>query len=131
MIKCYSQSYPEISNHNINAFSDPRSVLGGTAPSAWARWIKTETGRRMIFLANMLNFYSSHDHSTGKQLPYYEPLDDELILNMPLPCSQDAWLAQNEEDWRSAMQNPSSPLASGHLSGFNSPEDEALSSETS
>lgn len=76
----------------------------------------------------MLNFYSNRDHSTGKQMPYYEPLNDELILNMPLPCSKAAWLARDEEDWRLAMKRyPSS--ASYLSSGLNSPGCESLSSE--
>ncbi|RFU28349.1 hypothetical protein B7463_g8004, partial [Scytalidium lignicola] len=125
------KSYPEICNPDINVFSNSKSILGSSATSTWARWTKTETARRMIFLANMLNFYSNRNHSTGNQLPYYVPLDDELILNMPLPCSQAAWLARNEDDWRSAMQNPPSSPASHYSSGFNSHEDKTLSSETS
>ncbi|KAH8662814.1 hypothetical protein BGZ60DRAFT_412052 [Tricladium varicosporioides] len=58
--------------------------------------MKTESVRRMMFLANMLNFYNNHNYSTGQQPAYYEALNDELILNMPLLCSQVAWLVRNE-----------------------------------
>lgn len=124
MTQCYSKNYRELRNPDIKVFSDPQSVLTSSS-SDWARWMKTESARRMIFLANMLNFYSNRDYSTGQQLAYYEALNDELILNMPLPCSQAAWLARNEHDWRAAMQNLPSVAESHGSSGFNGPEDGA------
>jgi hypothetical protein len=128
MTESYSRSYPELRNPDINVFSDPKSSPCSAATSTWARWRITETARRTIFFANILNFYSNRDHSTGKQMPYYEPLNDELILNMPLPCSQATWLARDEEDWRLAMK--SHPSSASHLSSsFNSPGCETLSSE--
>ena len=57
----------------------------------------------------MVNFCSNYDHTTGKQVPYYEPLNNELILNMPLPCNQAAWLADDEQSWKRAMETQSSP----------------------
>jgi hypothetical protein len=128
MTQTYSQSYLEIRNPDINVFSDPKSNPCSAATSTWARWRITETARRTVFFANMLNFYSNRNHSTGKQMPYYEPLNDELILNMPLPCSQAAWLAHNEEDWRLAMKRQQ-PSASHLSSGLSSPGCETLSSE--
>jgi hypothetical protein len=130
MIEIYCRSYPEIRNPDINVFSDPNSSPCSAATSTWARWRITETARRTIFFANMFNFYGNRDHRTGKQLPYYEPLNDDLILNMPLPCNQAAWLARSEEDWRLAMERP--PPSANHLPpGFNSPGCEALASEIS
>lgn len=58
-----------------------------------------ETSRRTIFLANLVNFLSNRDHKTGKQSPWYEPLDNELILSMPLPCSHALWNARAGNDW--------------------------------
>lgn len=128
MIQTYLRHYPEILNPDINAFSDPKSSPCSAASSTWARWRITETARRTIFFANLLNFHGSRDLGTGKQMPYYEPLNDELILNMPLPCSEAAWSARNEEDWRVAMRAELSS-ASRPTSGFNSPGSEMLSSE--
>ncbi|KAJ5674202.1 hypothetical protein N7462_009641 [Penicillium macrosclerotiorum] len=68
------------------------------------RWNVAETARRTIFLANILHFLSHHDPNTGSRLPYYEPLDDELILNMPLPCSHALWSARTEQEWRLTIE---------------------------
>lgn len=61
-------------------------------------------------------------------MPYYEPLNDDLILNMPLPCSQAAWLARDEESWRLAMERQPSSV-SHPSSGFNETGSGALYSE--
>lgn len=63
-------------------------------------WSVLETARRTVFLANIVNFLTSIEPDTGKMFPYYEPLDDELILDMPLPCSHALWDTRIEEDWR-------------------------------
>lgn len=110
MTQCYAKSYPEIRNPDIKVFSDPNSAPTSTVSSPWARWRITETARRTIFFANIVNFYINHNNTTGQQLPYYEPLDDELILNMPLPCSHATWVARDEPEWMIAMQTQPSPL---------------------
>jgi hypothetical protein len=111
MVKTYSQSSPELCSPDINAFSSPGAAPGSGLTISWFRWKITETARRTIFLANIINFLISHDHTTGQQNPYYEPLDDDMILNMPLPCVQAAWAAGSEEEWRLAMQMQPSSLA--------------------
>lgn len=103
MTEKYSIHYSELCNPDINVFSYPDSSPCSAATSKWARWRITETARRTIFLANMINFYTNRDHSTGRQSSFYEPLNDELILNMPLPCSQAPWLARDEEAWALAI----------------------------
>ena len=105
MVRKYFQNYPDLRNPDVNAFSNPRSSPCSAALSTWARWRITETARRTIFFANMLNFCSNLDHRTGKLSPYYEAIDDDLILNMPLPCSHTAWIAREEDDWMLAMHN--------------------------
>ncbi|KZM27772.1 sequence-specific DNA binding RNA polymerase II transcription factor [Ascochyta rabiei] len=105
------KSYPEILNPDLKVFSDPSSAPTSTISSPWARWKITETARRTIFFANIVNYYINHNSTTKQQLPYYEPLDNELILNMPLPCSHAAWVARDEQEWMNAIQTPPSPLA--------------------
>ena len=105
MVRKYLQHYPDLRNSDLNTFSNPESSPCGAAVSTWARWRITETARRTIFFANMLNFCSNLDHRTGKISPYYEALDDDLILNMPLPCSHAAWIARDEDSWMLAMRN--------------------------
>ena len=85
--------------------------------------------RRTAFFANMVNFLGNYDIGTGKISPYYEPLDDDLILNMPLPCSQAAWLACDEESWRLEME--SHPPSVNYLSSdLDQPGSDALSRQT-
>ncbi|PVH92467.1 hypothetical protein DM02DRAFT_646904 [Periconia macrospinosa] len=121
MTQCYAKSYPQISNSDIRVFSNPNSAPTSTTSSPWGRWEITETARRTVFFANIVNFYINHNNATGKQLPYYEPLDDDLILGMPLPCSHAAWIARDESEWVAAMQTPPSLPALHHISQ-NSPE---------
>lgn len=130
MTECYSKSYPKLRNPNISVFSDPSSLPDSEITSTWSRWRTTETARRTIFFANILNFYTNRDHSTRMQSPYYKPLNDELILNMPLPCKEAAWLARTEEDWSAAM-NEHRPVLNHISSAANSPGYDALSAETS
>ncbi|KAH8804514.1 C6 zinc finger domain protein [Xylogone sp. PMI_703] len=127
MAETYYQPYPALREPDFNAFMDPATSACTAATSQWARWRITETARRTIFFANILNFYSNRDHITGKQLPYYSSINDDLILNMPLPCNDVAWLARSEEDWKLAMQRPPSTIY--HSPGFNSPGCEAIDSQ--
>ncbi|EXJ77341.1 hypothetical protein A1O3_09567 [Capronia epimyces CBS 606.96] len=130
MTNSYLGHYPQIRNPDVGVFSDPNSNPCPAATSAWARWRITETARRTVFFANIVNFYGNRDHQTGKQTPYYEPLNDDLVLNMPLPCNEAAWSARNEEDWRLAIDSLP-PLASRLSSSCNSLGCETVSSEIS
>lgn len=60
---------------------------GALSMSNWERWKVAETARRTILLANIIHFLGNHDPETGKPPPYYEPLNDELIMSLLLPCS--------------------------------------------
>ncbi|KAF2831607.1 hypothetical protein CC86DRAFT_282564 [Ophiobolus disseminans] len=117
MAQCYVRSYPALHNTDINAFSDPESAPNSTMASAWGRWRITEIARRTKFFANMVNFYLNPKHGVEQQLPYYQALDDDLILNMPLPCSDRAWTAKDESSWMGAIEadhsSPALHLASG------------------
>jgi len=74
------------------------------APSAWLTWSVAETSRRMVFLANIVNHFATRDAKTGETDPYYEPLNDEMIWNIPLPCFAAAWDAQTEQEWLSVLR---------------------------
>lgn len=86
-----------------NSFSTPKQ------PLSWDLWAVAETAQRTIFLANMVNFYANRDPVSKKPSSYYDPLENGLILNMPLPCSNALWTAKSEEQWidvkRSEMHN--------------------------
>ncbi|GFF61597.1 sterigmatocystin biosynthesis regulatory protein [Aspergillus udagawae] len=96
MTQCFSRSYLECHDAALLPDADTNS--------SWVKWAVTETARRTMFLANIVNFFSNRDLESGRQLPYYEPLNDELIMNMPLPCNQALWSARTEDEWRKATQ---------------------------
>lgn len=105
MTRTYIVPYLQIRSPDIAAFSDFKSTPCSPTTTTWGRWRTTETTRRTVFIVNMVNFLNNYDPRTRKTSPYYEPLSDDLILNMPLPCSQTVWLAYEEENCRLAMKN--------------------------
>lgn len=69
----------------------------------WRMWIMQETIRRTLFLGNVINNLS---YRMGKQNSYYfEPLDDNLILKMPLPAPSRLWKASSKEEWLAVKEN--------------------------
>lgn len=71
--------------------------------SAWQQWYLTETIRRTIFLANAINTLSCR---TSKQNPhFYEPLDDMLLTELPLPALDALWKACTALEWAKEAQN--------------------------
>lgn len=70
---------------------------------SWRKWIIHESIRRTVFLVNMINNLSCR---TQKQNPYfYETLDTDLILNMPLPAPDVMWRATSPEEWIAAKNS--------------------------
>lgn len=73
----------------------------GPAPPGWRQWCFTETLRRTIFLAHAINVLSARLH---KQDPFfYEALDGDLVLDMPLPAPAALWEATFEGQWLSVQ----------------------------
>jgi hypothetical protein len=105
MTRTYIVPYLQIRSPDLNAFSERKSTPCSPTTTTWGRWRTTETTRRTVFIVNMVNFLTHFDPKTRKTSPYYEPLSDDLILNMPLPCSQAAWLAYEAESCILAMKN--------------------------
>ena len=132
MAQCFSRSYPEIRNPDQRVFFDSRAGMNSPGESPWHKWMITETARRTIFLAHIVNFFCNRDLESGKQSPYYEPLDDDLIMNMPLPCSHTLWSTRTEDEWTRLIkqQHEPSALASDSMFGFNPalPESPSLES---
>ncbi|GFF29275.1 hypothetical protein IFM61606_10324 [Aspergillus udagawae] len=112
MTQCFSRSYLE--SHDTALL--PPANAGPNGTDSWVKWAVSETARRTIFLANIINFFSNHDLNSGRQSPYYEPLNDELIMKMPLPCDQALWSARTEDEWRKAT--PASPGSPGTTDAF-------------
>ena len=94
MIKSLCEAHPDI------ATSD-----SFRRPLTWRSWAVAETVQRTIFLANLVNFFANRALDTGRQSLYYHELDQDLILNMPLPCPQTLWDAKTEEQWIKARDS--------------------------
>ncbi|RMJ19255.1 hypothetical protein CDV36_001106 [Fusarium kuroshium] len=63
----------------------------------WESWALGETIRRTILLVNSINCLSCR---VGRQDPYlYEPLDDNLVSNQPLPAPTALWRAKSATEW--------------------------------
>lgn len=109
-----------IQSHNLTLREELTSQ-SHISMQSYQQWTVSETARRTIFLANIVHFLSNHDPETGRTSPYYEPLDDELILNMPLPCNHALWTARTEQEWRLTMEycrTNLSPTIDNHSSAF-------------
>ncbi|KAH0489422.1 hypothetical protein TgHK011_009853 [Trichoderma gracile] len=113
MTRSYIEPYVQIHSCDMDAFRDRKSSPCSPQTTTWGRWRTTETTRRTVFIVNMINFLNNYDPTTRRTSPYYEPLNDDLILNMPLPCSQTVWLAYEEEKKRHSA--PSKHLKQAHL----------------
>jgi len=70
--------------------------------SVWAKWTSMETFRRTFFLIHIINVVACR---TEKQNPYfYEELDDDLVMNLPLPAPEKVWRASSAAEWKSALE---------------------------
>jgi hypothetical protein len=103
MTRRFCQSHPEATDPSAAMATDAVARYA-PAPSAWLTWLVGETSRRTVFLAHIVNYFATKDVKTGELSPYYEPLNDEMIWNMPLPCSSAAWKAQTEKEWLCILQ---------------------------
>ena len=70
-------------------------------PEDWSQWIFTESLRRNIFLVHIINVLAAKAYQLNEG--FFEPLDNELILHMPLPAPEAAWRAATEQEWRIAL----------------------------
>jgi len=110
MARSYARAYPALLSPDAAMSSQPTLARSSSPSAPWIRWKITETARRTIFLVNIINFYINYDHKDRQQSLYYEPFGDDLILNMPLPCGEGAWAAEDEPSWQASMQTELSPI---------------------
>ncbi|EGE04395.1 C6 zinc finger domain-containing protein [Trichophyton equinum CBS 127.97] len=64
----------------------------------WSRWKFAESLRRCVFFVNLINVLAARCRRF--HFDYFEPLDDALILQMPLPTTEQTWRARNETQWQ-------------------------------
>ncbi|CEL10827.1 Putative C6 zinc finger domain protein [Aspergillus calidoustus] len=69
----------------------------------WERWKFSESIRRNIFFANIINILGAR---AGKlNGVYFEPLDDDVILNLTLPAPECMWRACSLREWLDARKH--------------------------
>ncbi|KAJ0422937.1 hypothetical protein BJY00DRAFT_62650 [Aspergillus carlsbadensis] len=69
----------------------------------WERWKFSESIRRNIFFANIINILGAR---AGKlNGVYFEPLDDDVILNLTLPAPECMWRACSLREWLDAREH--------------------------
>ncbi|KAJ5606620.1 hypothetical protein N7510_009401 [Penicillium lagena] len=98
MTKYYTRCHLEDPSEDLLA------PLGVSPMQTFEQWRVAETSRRTIFLAHIVHFLSNYDFKSGKQSIYYEPLDDNMLRNLPLPSSHTLWTARNEQEWSYTME---------------------------
>ncbi|KAL4736083.1 hypothetical protein BDV11DRAFT_211576 [Aspergillus similis] len=72
------------------------------AETNWERWKFAESLRRNIFFANIINIVGAR---AGKlNSAYFEPLDDEVVLSLPLPAPESMWRSCSLSEWLEARE---------------------------
>lgn len=66
----------------------------------WETWQLAETLRRTVHLVNIINRLSHSAKSAASN--FYEPLDDDLILDLALPAPDMLWKAKTAEEFQKA-----------------------------
>ncbi|WEW56953.1 hypothetical protein PRK78_002412 [Emydomyces testavorans] len=69
----------------------------------WSRWRFAESLRRNVFLVNLINVLAAKSHKFHHD--YFEPLDDAMILQMPLPATEQMWRACSERQWVACQED--------------------------
>ncbi len=66
----------------------------------WSEWKFAESLRRNVFFVNIVNILAAEARKLHHD--YFEPLNDAMILHMPLPAPESMWRACSDEEWRVA-----------------------------
>ncbi|KAF7589914.1 hypothetical protein BBP40_003532 [Aspergillus hancockii] len=73
-----------------------------TDENDWTRWKFTESLRRNLFFVNMINILGAKARKLNEH--YFEPLGDEIVLDLPLPAPEFMWRCCSEEEWLVARE---------------------------
>ncbi|OGE46708.1 hypothetical protein PENARI_c118G00149 [Penicillium arizonense] len=76
----------------------------------WNQWKFMESLRRNFFFVHIINILDSQARKLNES--YFEPLNDNMILRLPLPAPERMWRACSAEEWmiaRAQTLGPSIP----------------------
>lgn len=73
----------------------------------WSEWKFIESLRRNVFFVHIVNILAAEARKLHHD--YFEPLNDALILQLPLPAPESMWRACSDAEWRVARENASTP----------------------
>ncbi|KAF2647678.1 hypothetical protein K491DRAFT_685321 [Lophiostoma macrostomum CBS 122681] len=68
----------------------------------WPDWQFSESLRRNMFLVHVVNILGARARKLHHG--YFEPLNDAMILEMPLPAPESMWCACSDSEWRTARE---------------------------
>ncbi|KAJ5519468.1 hypothetical protein N7453_001890 [Penicillium expansum] len=63
----------------------------------WNQWKFMESLRRNLFFVHIINIMESKTKKLSEN--YFEPLNDNMILRLPLPAPERMWRACSTEEW--------------------------------
>ncbi|KAJ5847228.1 hypothetical protein N7455_011185 [Penicillium solitum] len=63
----------------------------------WNQWKFMESLRRNFFFVHIINILESKTQKLNEN--YFEPLNDNMILRLPLPAPEQMWRACSAEEW--------------------------------
>lgn len=77
--------------------------------AGWPEWKFAESLRRNVFFVHIINILAAEARKLHRD--YFEPLNDAMILQMPLPAPEYMWRACSDEEWSVAREyaRPTSP----------------------
>ncbi|KAI9688917.1 MAG: hypothetical protein M1822_001274 [Bathelium mastoideum] len=75
----------------------------------WSEWKFAESLRRNVFFVHVVNILAAEARKLHHD--YFEPLNNTIILQMPLPAPEPMWRACSDAEWRVAREyaRPTSP----------------------
>jgi hypothetical protein len=68
----------------------------------WSEWKFAESLRRNVFFVHIVNILAAEARKLHHD--YFEPLNDAIIQQIPLPAPESMWRACTEAEWRAARE---------------------------
>ncbi|KAJ5422175.1 hypothetical protein N7491_010620 [Penicillium cf. griseofulvum] len=92
----YSSFLLKMTRRLANVHSEALQIHHGDETD-WNRWKFMESLRRNFFFVHAINIMESKARKLNES--YFEPLNDNMILSLPLPAPERMWRACSVEEW--------------------------------